>query len=545
MDDSQLRPRRDSNGTGKRHVKRRSSLMESGRLYDPSTNESDRGRFSGARRASSGSNSGMMGNSTSSSSSSLTGNRFILIILAMLCAVVLLFVWRTMVSDLFSSESIAVSSEKGNNNNNKNGEPNSDTVENEVFVNDLKVRISELEAKMKELQKNAQKERDQLMGDKKKVEEELNSVKVQAKKKAERDKNDPTFRGYIRPGMKRSFKEYNETMYSWVNGIPHILHQSYKTTKIEKDDWNYYAKSWRKYMPHWDYWFWVDNDNEALVKNYHPEFLEFYHKAYSPVMKADFSRLLYMYHFGGVYADFDFQLLRSLEEYPLIQEDNIVILGTVGYDLLWEQSIPNAIMMSTPGHPFWAYCINLAMYRALHAVRTNTISHESAEYYTGPGLLHRCVAEYGNPTLYKGPKYKTESIDPKNYKLPAKNQGESDDDYTARTAFTLKMNNTTPNFGFQGDTRVYLARPWEFYPISWDPLKNGMNKTLQYAQAHCDLRVELLRAQKKLEKSVFVGKQFMLSPQIVMDLCTRIYTDLGGFAVTFWTHEWSVAKPKE
>ena len=347
-------------------------------------------------------------------------------------------------------------------------------------------------------------------------------------------------KGYIRYGKAKAFKGLSKNMFTHVNGIPRILHQSYKTANITKADWQYYAKSWTKLVPEWDYWFWLDDDNEALVRNFHRDFLEDYRTCYTPVMKADFSRLLYMYHFGGVYADFDFQLLRSLEEYPLINENNIVILGSLGYDLSCQNSIPNAIMMSTPGHPLWAYCINLAMGRCLVSIERDEIKLKSAEYYTGPNLLHTCVAEFTDPNYRRSPNQKLYSINKEEAekKLPPKKEGETNDEYTARVAYTVRVEDRTPNFGWQeGDSRVFLARPHEFYPVSWKPMYTAVNKTLKEATAKCDVQLELLRAQNVKGKPVTGNK--MLSTEMVMDFCTDIFTALGSYAVTFWTHEWS------
>ena len=48
-----------------------------------------------------------------------------------------------------------------------------------------------------------------------------------------------------------------------------------------------------------------DNDNEQLVMKYFPQYLEKYRVIPKGVAKADISRLIYMYVYGGFYFDTD------------------------------------------------------------------------------------------------------------------------------------------------------------------------------------------------------------------------------------------------
>ena len=57
-----------------------------------------------------------------------------------------------------------------------------------------------------------------------------------------------------------------------------------------------------------------------------------------------------MHKFGGVYADLDFESIRPMDQYL---EGKQLILGRMGNNSNFRHSIPNAIMASVPGHPFW------------------------------------------------------------------------------------------------------------------------------------------------------------------------------------------------
>eukprot|EP01135_Chromosphaera_perkinsii_P009935 Nk52_evm28s1967 gene=Nk52_evmTU28s1967 len=332
-------------------------------------------------------------------------------------------------------------------------------------------------------------------------------------------------------------------------GVPRIIHQSFRQRNIKRPDWAYCSKTWIDLMPDWEYRFWMDDDNLSLVTRYLPQYLEVYNTVYKTVMKADFARLLYMYHFGGVYADFDFELIRSLEEYHLINENDMVILGTQGYFLEWDHSVPNAFMMSTPGHPFWAFCINMAMDRGFYLLDKKKkgikVPRVEAEYFTGPRLMYNCVKEYVDP----GKKHQRGAWDSSKSMKP----GETFEDQDKKSFMEVdlpqsfakdrislkKRSGEVLNFGHQGDSRVYLSYPWEFYPIAWAGEATRVNSTL----------TDLLGECYRISDSVGKVTKFKLSSDVreteqevttlkARSYCSQMMYKVGAFAVTYWTHSW-------
>jgi len=57
--------------------------------------------------------------------------------------------------------------------------------------------------------------------------------------------------------------------------------------------------------------FWTDRDNETLVREHYPQFLDFYRQLTPGIKMADFARFLYMHRFGGGYVDLDFVSLKN------------------------------------------------------------------------------------------------------------------------------------------------------------------------------------------------------------------------------------------
>ncbi len=148
-----------------------------------------------------------------------------------------------------------------------------------------------------------------------------------------------------------------------TQGVPHIIHQSWKTREDIPERFHKWQASWRKMHPTWEYrsvklhlvaalgfrqpWpllpgsdrrsracassvadrtsvlvpqlpvgqifhgsldveclatrcrLWSDEDNLQLVEEHFPWFLETYNSFTAPVMRADSCRILYMYHYGG------------------------------------------------------------------------------------------------------------------------------------------------------------------------------------------------------------------------------------------------------
>lgn len=83
-----------------------------------------------------------------------------------------------------------------------------------------------------------------------------------------------------------------------VTGIPKLFHQSWKTTELPSK-FSRWSETCRKMHPDWEWVLWTDDDNHKLVKTYFPWLEETYLGLPGPIYRADFTRNLYMYMFGG------------------------------------------------------------------------------------------------------------------------------------------------------------------------------------------------------------------------------------------------------
>ena len=172
--------------------------------------------------------------------------------------------------------------------------------------------------------------------------------------------------------------------------IPRIIHQTWKTADVP-ENLRFFQKTWLAHHPGWEYRFWTDADCRHFIAAQYPLFLPIYDDYAAPICRADAIRYFLLRHFGGVYADLDFECLRPLA--PLL-EGRGAVLGLEptshvashrqqGYELDW--IICNALMASEPGHPFWDHVL---------ARLIETANQSGPLDATGPFFLTRAMNSY-------------------------------------------------------------------------------------------------------------------------------------------------------
>ena len=105
--------------------------------------------------------------------------------------------------------------------------------------------------------------------------------------------------------------------------IPKIIHQTWRDSNIPSKAM-FCINSWRHLNHDYEYKFWTDKDIHDFVDDFYPEFSSKLNNFKKGIIKADFFRLLALYHFGGIYADIDFECLKSIKEWK-IDENKINI----------------------------------------------------------------------------------------------------------------------------------------------------------------------------------------------------------------------------
>lgn len=166
------------------------------------------------------------------------------------------------------------------------------------------------------------------------------------------------------------------------------IHQTWKTNNIPYDifpkEW---IESWLKYHPDWEYHLWTDEDNRDFVKTNYPQFLNMYDSLNSNIKRADVIRYFRLHKDGGLYVDLDCVAFKSMVE---VIDGKDLLFGAEP-EVKWEKHnkgnciLSNALMYSTPGHPFWEVLYN-------ELKKTNLNKHVISS--TGPKLLTRAYTQY-------------------------------------------------------------------------------------------------------------------------------------------------------
>ena len=105
--------------------------------------------------------------------------------------------------------------------------------------------------------------------------------------------------------------------------------------------------TWRRYHPAWAQTMFDDRDIDEYVAREFPRLFDTLWQRYARgIERADLIRYLFLFREGGLYADMDFECLRSFE--PLVAgSPHDVMLGTLS-EPDHPEGIPNALMIA-PG----------------------------------------------------------------------------------------------------------------------------------------------------------------------------------------------------
>ena len=177
--------------------------------------------------------------------------------------------------------------------------------------------------------------------------------------------------------------------------IPRIIHQTWDTTAVPPlfVPW---IRSWKRHNPHWQYWFWTQDDVRCLLRQRYPSFVHFYDAYPAALLRSDAMRYFVLHAFGGFYADLDVECLRPLD--PLLVNRSCV-LSEEPYEhvyVLWKrQGKPNVmttIMACRPGHGLLEDLTKELPRTAVGANLENVLTS------TGPFFLDSVFRRYSSTT---------------------------------------------------------------------------------------------------------------------------------------------------
>ncbi len=178
--------------------------------------------------------------------------------------------------------------------------------------------------------------------------------------------------------------------------FPRRIFQTWKSRTEFPENYTYWSSTWKNYNKDYTYVIFDDKDIRDFVSTTYPWFMKRFDDYDKPIKKADVVRYLYLYAYGGIYADMDFECLKPFDALLDANKSEGVLLGCMAdYENEADSpanNVPNAIMISKPRHPFWLCMAQVLMNRY----------GGSADEETGPNALRDAYL------TFIGGKYETE-----------------------------------------------------------------------------------------------------------------------------------------
>jgi hypothetical protein len=95
-----------------------------------------------------------------------------------------------------------------------------------------------------------------------------------------------------------------------MNNIPRTIHKVWLGGGHPRYS---FLQSWKEILPDWEIVEW--SEQELLQEFRHDSLIHELLKSYTPTYASDYARILVLEKFGGVYADYDVELLRPIDKF--------------------------------------------------------------------------------------------------------------------------------------------------------------------------------------------------------------------------------------
>ena len=171
--------------------------------------------------------------------------------------------------------------------------------------------------------------------------------------------------------------------------IPKIIHQVWSNIEEPLPDFfRGLMETWKEHHPDWEYILWDNDKMNGFIQEFYPEYWISYNSVKYNIQKWDIIRYFILYHYGGMYADVDYECLDSLE--PLLENNKGCYFSpeTAPRDtsLGLNNYFNNALMISVPRHPFMQLIIE-SVFRELAANKNYANKTIEVLSTTGPIFL--------------------------------------------------------------------------------------------------------------------------------------------------------------
>lgn len=155
--------------------------------------------------------------------------------------------------------------------------------------------------------------------------------------------------------------------------LPKIIHVSWKNSTVPSL-FSSIRASQLHYYPADDFthYFWTDELQDEFMQEEYPEYYAMYDDYPFDIQRADALRYFVLYHYGGLYADMDYEFLENF--WNKLPDDRPAIVES---PYKYAENVQNSLMSSPPKHPLW-----LKMFDLLEQQRDERVYRS-----TGPNLF--------------------------------------------------------------------------------------------------------------------------------------------------------------
>jgi len=158
--------------------------------------------------------------------------------------------------------------------------------------------------------------------------------------------------------MKIASRQPSTRNSNWREGIPKIIHQQWKGTTIQNEKYNEWRAKWKAIFsePTFEHILWTDETQLKLIEDHYPFFLEYYKNYQFGIQRADAARYFILFHYGGIYADLDYEPLENFWEY--LPNDRV---GLIESPYQYNEKVQNSMMSSPQKDAFWEHSFVVLM----------------------------------------------------------------------------------------------------------------------------------------------------------------------------------------
>jgi len=173
-------------------------------------------------------------------------------------------------------------------------------------------------------------------------------------------------------------------------GIPKLIMQTWKTYDVPIE-WKHGQYTVQSKFDSWKYYFMTDSENQRFVDNFFPHYSVPFKLLKYPIQRADAIRYMFLYEFGGMYMDLDFEVIRNFEEILHSLKGPLILIhsGNVHWCLT------NSLIICKPKQTVFLKMLEHCFDPKLPWYYVG--KHIQVMFSTGPMAFHNCITNHNEP----------------------------------------------------------------------------------------------------------------------------------------------------